>query len=131
MGMQRHKPRLSTEEYQLRTDLGFALLEELAEQGKRCPQSSGPGRTVEGYIFRGLIKQGRILNEISGRNWRRITILVGPQAGKQTAPNPDKLAKVWMTMDASGTRLHGRPMERPLRARRPSAPRALTAAELE
>lgn len=36
-----------------------------------------------------LVKDKAIKIEISGRNWRQITIMTGQHAGKSTAPNPN------------------------------------------
>lgn len=72
---------------QSRLNRAFAALEAAAVEGARCPQAhelpKGSGGTVPA-----LARDGRIKIEISGQNWRQVTILVGPNKGKKTAPNP-------------------------------------------
>jgi hypothetical protein len=105
----------------------FALLVECAVKGERCPKSVGPDSHPlldAGQISR-LALQGRVRSEISGRNFRQITILTGPHAGKKTAPNPKAGARIWRTMDGAGTGWNTA-----ARGYQPSAPRALTREEL-
>ena len=68
----------------------FALIEQAAIKGARCPQNTGAGVNgeVRSDAVVALCREGRILVEVSGRNWRQATILTGPHAGKKTAPNP-------------------------------------------
>lgn len=69
----------------------FHLIEQAAIKGERCPINKSP-EVNEGQLQSGavsaLCREGRILVEISGRNWRQATILTGKHAGKKTAPNP-------------------------------------------
>ena len=56
-----------------------------------------------GVLYSILAKEGKIEFEISGHNWRTVKILVGPCAGKSTAPNPGG-HKAWMVGDKNGAR---------------------------
>ena len=84
----------------------FALLERAAVEGRRCPMNASP--EVKGEVAGGavaaLAKAGRIRIEISGQNFRQVTILIGPHKGKKTAPNPNKRRRVWKVIDANGSR---------------------------
>lgn len=111
----------------------LAILERAAAAGERCPVSSGPDASanVPSAHVSALAKAGRISVEISSRNWRQITILTGPNANKATAPNPDKHARVYQTIDAGGTRVNGKLTDHgAARRSQPSAPRFLTRDEL-
>jgi hypothetical protein len=104
----------------------FEALEFCARNGDRCPITSGPGsNSLLKANISALAKAGRISIEISGTNWRRVTILTGPHKGKSTAANPHVIARVWQTIGREGAKIiasAGRAV--------PSAPRVLTAAEL-
>jgi hypothetical protein len=108
-------------------DKALALLVDIASAGARCPATCGPDAhsllRSEHIVY--LAKRGDIRSEISGRNWRQITILTGPHAGKKTAPNPNEKARVWRTMDANGVEWNTI-----ARGHEVSAPRPLSAAEL-
>jgi hypothetical protein len=99
----------------------FGLLEKAADRGERCPISSGPDAvkgTKPGDVA-ALEREGFIsIHPRSGHNWRMVTILKGPHAGKSTAPYPTN---------------RDRPLaDRNMHARRakPSAPRFLTLEEM-
>jgi hypothetical protein len=113
-------------------DETFALLEEAAAAGARCPMSRVNGGTLVSGNVTALAKEGHIAVEVSGRNWRRVTILTGPLKGKSTAPNPDpKRATVYLTIDKTGTRRNGKLIDAGASNRpQPSAPRLLTREEL-
>ena len=72
----------------------FEMIEAAAVKGVRCPMNwdlpimSSPSE---------LARAGKIKIEISGRNYRQVTILVGPNAGKSTAPDPSG-ARIWMVI---------------------------------
>lgn len=87
----------------------FALLEEAAARGDRCPQSRPHGPIVSGVIT-ALARAGKIRSEVYVHNWRVVEILVGPHAGKRTAPEPTRhgTGKPYKVTDASGTRINGR-----------------------
>jgi hypothetical protein len=68
----------------LALDRNFALLEAAAVAGERCPQTSPHGPIDPGAISE-LFKAGRIRSEVYVTNYRVVTILVGPHAGKSTA----------------------------------------------
>lgn len=70
----------------------FRLIEQAAIKGERCPINKSPevnGGQLQSGAVSALCREGRILVEISGRNWRQATILTGPHTGKKTAPNPN------------------------------------------
>ena len=50
-----------------------------------------------------LAQAGKIKIEISGHNWRRVTILWGEHAGRKTPPNPHG-HKVYLVCDELGYR---------------------------
>lgn len=109
----------------------FKALEAAAIAGGRCPMNEPDGPLHYGDVPK-LARAGRILIEISGRNFRQVTILVGEHAGKKTAPNPDPNAPIWQTLGKNGRVRHDRRIDggSVVLRERPSAPRPLTAAEL-
>lgn len=114
-------------------DKAFAILEACAVAGERCPITAGP--TAHRFLVSGhtsaLAKSGRIFIEISGQNFRRITILTGTNKGRSTASNPDTGAHVWQTVGMEGTKINGRLFDHGAHSRpKPSAPRLLSAEEL-
>jgi len=68
-------------------DRDFAILEAAAAAGERCPRSHPHGELSAGAVS-GLVECGMIRSEVYAQNYRVITILAGPQAGKSTAPCP-------------------------------------------
>lgn len=80
-------------------DRAFVVLEQAAIQGRRCPTSEDG---MKPFIVTALALSGQIRSEISARNWRQITILTGPHAGKKTAPNPLPKSTVYIVTDAHG-----------------------------
>lgn len=110
----------------------FDLLVKCAVNGERCPLShwdrvpSQPPIAapdlVSSEAINKLAHQGQILIEISGRNWRTITILVGPNKGRKTAPDPYG-HQVWQTIGTTRT-LNTTSTQRAVRAG-PSAPRRI------
>jgi hypothetical protein len=107
-------------------DKAFQLLERCAIDGTRCPKTHGPDadRFLPNASIGELTRAGRIFVEISGQNFRRITILAGPHKGKSTAANPNVLAHVWQTVGKDGARVNGERVRQ-----QPSAPRFLTREE--
>jgi hypothetical protein len=87
----------------------YKLIEAAAAAGERCPLNSPLG-PIDSTALSPLAREGRILVEISGHNWRQITILTGPHAGKRTLPNPNGHAVYriigkttrWPTREARG-----------------------------
>lgn len=77
----------------------FDLLCEAAKVGARAPIFTGGKNAAYGV----LAEQGKILVEISGHNWRRVTILIGEQAGRKTQANP-LTSNVYMVGDTKGYR---------------------------
>lgn len=83
----------------------FTVLEAAAAAGERCPMREQLG-TGAAPSLRTLARAGKIRIEIFNLNFRRITILVGPHAGKATADPPlynGKRPKPYMVSDANGT----------------------------
>ena len=68
--------------------------------------------------------------EIYGRNFRRVTLLSGPLTGAATKGPPGAAWRPYAVTDRDGTRRTGFGPQQTRRAR-PSAPRPLTARELE
>jgi len=83
----------------------FNKLVECAIAGLRCPHNGTFGVTSQGMSQ--LARGGAIRVDISGHNWRTVTILRGPHHGRHTMADPEKL-KVWKTVDRSGTKVCGR-----------------------
>lgn len=114
--------RLSTEVL----DRTFELLEGIAAAGNRCPMSAREGR--EGLPVGStlvLARAGRIKIEIFARNFRRVEILTGPHAGKKTAAPPAHYGPPYKIVGTETvTNTHASKVS-------PSAPRPLTANELE
>lgn len=65
----------------------FAVLERCAAAGERCPINET--QNINSTVVSALARVGRIKVEVSGRNWRTVTILKGPHAGKTTKPDPN------------------------------------------
>lgn len=86
-------------------EAAFAVLERHAADGLRCPENGIFG-IVSGDVT-ALARQGRIRVSICGKNFRVVTILVGPCAGMSTAPDPSG-AHAWKIVDKTGTRVNGR-----------------------
>jgi hypothetical protein len=106
-------------------DRAFALLVECAVKGERCPITSGPNEHpfLRAAHISALAHDGRVKVEISGRNWRRVTITTGKHAGESTAANPNDFATTYLIIDKNGTLKIGARI-----ATKPSAP--LTREEL-
>jgi hypothetical protein len=64
----------------------FARLERAALAHMRCPENGTPYICIA--AVHALVKRGDIRVEISGRNYRQVFILKGPNAGACTLPNP-------------------------------------------
>lgn len=109
-------------------DKAFAILESAAVAGKRCPQRGEHG--LSSTDTTSLAHAGRIFVEIFAWNFRSITILTGPHAGKMTAPAPQG-QRAWKTIDVNGTHTRRGTTQSGLSKRQqPSAPRPLTREEL-
>lgn len=110
-------------------DETFQIIEAAAIKGERCPMGGGHGGPLLAPNVTTLAHNGRIKVEISGLNWRTVTILDGPHRGKATAPNPDKFRRAaYLTIDKHGTFRNGKRING--RVNQPSAPRPLTRDEL-
>ena len=62
----------------------FEALALAAAKGERCPIAPH----IPADHVAQLARSGRIMIEIHGRNFRVVTIMAGPHAGKSTAPPP-------------------------------------------
>ena len=109
-----------------RLDAAFRTLEQLAAANGRCPSNEEIGHGV----IAALAAAGRIEVEIYGRNFRRVTLISGPHAGAATKGPPGSTWRPYAITDRRGTRRTGFAPQQTQRAR-PSAPRPLTARELE
>jgi len=98
----------------------FAVVEAAAAQGLRCPTRK------EAVAFHNraseLAWQGFIKVEVYARNYRVVTILVGPYAGKSTKPPSTKSATPWLTQTRESMLrdLQARPANRRERCNRKS-----------
>lgn len=64
-------------------DAAYALIEQAAIKGERCPQNHPHGPLFVGATT-ALCKLGKIKIEIYAINWRVIALLEGPHKGKRT-----------------------------------------------
>lgn len=64
----------------------FNQVVEAALHNRRCPDNA----RINSAQLTALARQGRLRIDISGRSYRTVYILTGPQAGLSTAPDPDK-----------------------------------------
>lgn len=65
----------------------FDLIQAAVAAGERCPMNHPEGPLQSGAIA-ALAHRGALKSEVFGRNFRRVTLLVGPHAGKSTADPP-------------------------------------------
>lgn len=79
-------------------DQAFDALETVAITNGRCPTNEEIGRGV----IAAIAASGRIKVEAFGRNFRRITILTGPRAGRMTMAPPGPW-RPYKTVDKDGT----------------------------
>lgn len=86
----------------------FAAIERAACEGARCPfnQTETVRTGVRSDVLAELTRAGRIKVEISGQNYRTITLLTGPHAGKRTRPDPSG-QRTWKMLTAKGTFVNG------------------------
>lgn len=112
-------------------DAAFAVLERTALAGERCPMNGYHGITAEAVTA--LAREQRIFVEIWTHNYRQVTILAGPNKGKQTKRAP--YGRIWKTVGLD-TRINGKSISYATRTirkaaadeavmRQPSAPRLL------
>lgn len=78
----------------------FARLERAALANMRCPENGTPW--INKDAVHTLVQRGDIKVEISGKNYRQVFILTGPNAGACTLPNPHGHA-VWRTFAPAQT----------------------------
>lgn len=65
----------------------YRLIEAAAIAGERCPKSRPFGPLYKPAVSE-LYRARRLKGEVYFHNWRCITLLDGPHAGKCTAPPP-------------------------------------------
>jgi hypothetical protein len=80
----------------------FKVIEKAALAGEPCPQNGS--LHINSTHTVALAKQSRIKIEISGRNYRQVTLLTGPNKGRATAPNPNG-HMIWKRIDHLGTHI--------------------------
>lgn len=83
----------------------FSLLEKAAAFGRRCPKAGEQDLTST--LTGALARAGKIRIDVYPHNWRVVTILEGPQAGKATAPPPNKDWRPYLTIGRHGS-IHNR-----------------------
>lgn len=79
------------------------LIEKAVRGGDRCPLNSALPEGASG-IIPALAREGVLRIELSGRDWRRVTMLKGELAGRSTAANPHGHC-TWRVIDERGNRL--------------------------
>lgn len=100
----------------------FALIEEAALKGERAPQGHPHGPLGNGTVT-ALYRTGRIRGAIYQNNWRVLTILTGPNAGKSTA-SPPTSGRPHLIIDRNSVSTPSAGIGKP------SAPRMMTSAEI-
>jgi hypothetical protein len=75
----------------------FKMLEKVALAGARCPVSRVNGLTSQ--LTSELARTGKIRIDVYPHNYRVITILAGPHAGRATAPPPNKTWRPYLTIE--------------------------------
>lgn len=101
----------------------FALIEQAAASGERAPQSQ-PHGPLRRQAVTALYRAGRLKGAIYSGNFRVLTILQGPHAGKSTKP-PSTQSPPYRIIDKRSSA-----PTRPAGAAAPSAPRVLSSAEI-
>jgi hypothetical protein len=82
----------------------FDIVVNAAKLSRRCPTNEElDGAITAACGLPELARMGRILIEISGRNYRTVTILMDAHAGKRTAPDPGK-NRPWLTIGISSSK---------------------------
>lgn len=109
----------------------FAKVEHAAVMERRCPMNGEAG--FDSNDLADLAHAGRIKVETYAHNFRVVTILLGPYAGKKTQACPSRCKSPWRVIDTTGThypRQEAKMKAAALRTRRqePSAPRLITRA---
>lgn len=112
----------------------YALIEQAAIKGERCPQND-PHGPLSSDLVSALARAGRVRIEVYVHNFRVVTILTGPNAGKQTArpPRPKGAQRrdPYKVIDAKGTWINGvaqAPYDTRTKRAGPSAPRDFSVA---
>lgn len=102
----------------------FKLLEDAAVKGERCPQTRPHGPLPQKWIGI-LARAGRIRSEVFQHNYRVVTILEGPNAGKSTKPSGSS-KRPYMVTTRDGTFINGKQQDFALSSGKrigPSSPR--------
>ena len=84
----------------------FNLLEQAAIAGLRCPKRRPFGPMPRHGTTGRLERLGFIRAEVFSKNFRRVTILVGPHAGRRTASPPDPNSKPYRVGAPAPVTLH-------------------------
>jgi hypothetical protein len=88
-------------------DCLFALLQQVAAGGQRCPTNADITaylrergfRTAPRDILKCLTREGRVIVRVYANNWRDVVIATGPHTGKTTMPPPHH-GKPYIVIDA-------------------------------
>lgn len=75
----------------------FAILEGAAASGARCPITGTNGLTSN--LTGALARSGQIRIDVYPHNFRVVTIMTGPNAGKSTAPPPNTKWRPYLTIE--------------------------------
>lgn len=94
--------------------LCFEAMVAAAIKGKRCPLNGEDNIRPDWVGI--LARLGRIKVEISGRNWRTVTILEGEHARKHTQRDPDGYP-VWKVINRNGCFINGERWDKAARDR--------------
>ncbi len=95
------KSRKTREDFETEVEWAFIAIERAAVAGERCPLNGTHGVTK--YAVLALAKAGRIRIDIYAHNWRVVTILTGPNAGKTTAKPLLNTRHPYVTVTKEGT----------------------------
>jgi hypothetical protein len=91
---------------QERKDAVFALVEASAARGDRCPTNADLPFGCKNALP-ALAREGKIRIEVYSRNWRVVTILVGPHRGKKTKAPPVGVGEPYVVIDDEQDRVPG------------------------
>lgn len=93
---------------QHRKNTVFNLMLATALAGKRCPMNDQLPEPSSYLTL--LCRDGRLKVEVFDKNWRVVTILEGPHAGKNTASPPAGRSRLrpYVTIDKNGTYRNGK-----------------------
>jgi hypothetical protein len=75
----------------------FEMLERIALAGDRCPTAGTDGLTSQ--LTSDLARRGDLRIDVYAKNYRVITILTGPNAGRHTALPANPKLKPYLTVE--------------------------------